>query len=90
MRDAMRNDIPVWQADALRSGPYVYNPRYNVMVAPTQNDVNLYLTRPLTTPERVAATALNVGAAAQGPIQRLREGASRLMQSMSKSRQRPP
>ena len=90
MRDAMRNNIPVWQADALRSGPYVYNPRYQLMVAPTHDDVNLYLTRPLTTPERVAAAALNVGTAAQGPLQRLREGASRIMQSISPSRQRPP
>ena len=59
------------------------------MVAPTLNDVNLYLTRPLTTPERAAIVASNVGTAAQGPLQRLREGASRLMQSISPSRQRP-
>ena len=59
------------------------------MVAPAQNDVNLYLTRPLTTPERAAIATSNAGATAQGALQRLRDGASRLMQPISPSRQRP-
>ena len=88
VEDARRERISLSEAEAIRTGHYAYNPRHDVMVAPTNGHV--YLVRPPTGPERAAIAASNVGAAAQGPIQRLREGASRFMQSISPSRQRPP